>query len=81
MDKIDLKKIKLTILRYSKHSLIISGKLIRFLSLKKLRSIEKGDIVISAEKLCLQKTINWEAITQRKNAVSIKNNANSLCGK
>lgn len=66
--------------RSSKYSLIITGKSLRFLSLKKLRSIENGDIVLSAQNLCLHDTIDWEIITKRKNSLINNIKSNGSCG-
>lgn len=65
---------------YNTFSLIIVGQSLKTLNLNKLRSIENGKVLISAENLCLDDTINWEAITGRNNSMEkIKKNSPN-CG-
>ncbi|RNA35666.1 Epidermal growth factor receptor, partial [Brachionus plicatilis] len=76
----NLEIIRAPTLEHSKYSLIIAGKSLRFLNLKKLRSIENGEIYLSAENLCLHNTINWQAITKKKNSVIDKLKMKPSCG-
>ncbi|CAF0744980.1 unnamed protein product [Brachionus calyciflorus] len=66
-------------LQYAKYSLIVSGKSLRTLNLKKLKSIENGDVYLSAELLCLHNTIDWFSITKRNNSLILKSNTSLQC--
>ena len=43
----------------------------RTLGLKKLKTIEKGDVYLKTDRLCLSETIDWTSILNRKNSITV----------
>jgi hypothetical protein len=67
--------------------LIITSKSLKTLNLNKLKVIEKGDVYLKTESLCMFDTINWSSILNKINSVSFnpqnveyaKNNCGTFC--
>ena len=54
--------------------MIILSKSLKTLGLNRLRRIEKGEVLLKTDSLCLGETIDWHTIIQRKNAFLLSQN-------
>ncbi len=74
----NLEIIRATNLVISRYSMIIHSKSLKTLDLFKLKQIEKGDVILKTDSLCLSNTIDWEAIINRKNSFILNQNESKV---